>query len=279
MAAKKPRRAERDKPGLKRFADMVRRCRENAGYANTRSFYQALGGREFFGCTYKAYLNVENGASLPQPRLVERLVAAFRLALHKEQAREFALSYLGLLIAHDDFFELAVQVLVGCDDAAVPAGRTQPLNEKQLRALKDAENYWCFSVLAHDKKSWRPQELAGFLSLPQAAVSKALDHLLSAGLLTRDGGAYHCPQAGKMVVPAIDDASLLTRHVEALEQGLDGRLMEHPLLLRASESEFRRYFPFFAQSLGKAAQYATTSKGSDTALFLIEAGVLKILPF
>ena len=60
---------------LGRFGAMVRRRREDAGYASAREFYQSLGGRAFFGCTYKAYLNVEAGASHPSPRLVEKLEA------------------------------------------------------------------------------------------------------------------------------------------------------------------------------------------------------------
>lgn len=259
---------------------MVRRYREQAGYASTRGFYEALGGRDFFDCTYKAYLNAENGASLPSPRLVEKLVAAFRLALHKDQAREFALAYLRLLIGEDDFFELTVQSLAAPDQSVAAAGRALRLDERQLRGLQDAESYWCFSVLAHDQGHWATPELANFLELPPGAAAKALSRLLNAGLLVQDKDKkFFCPHAGKVFPPPIDNASFVARHADTLEQNHGDRLMEQPLLLRASESEFSRYFPFFAQSLNKAAQYATTSKGPDTSLFLIEAGVLKILPF
>lgn len=279
MAAKKS--SSRDKTALKRFSEMVRRCRQSAGYANTRAFYQALGGRVFFGCTYKAYLNVENGVSLPSPKLVEKLVAAFRLAIHKEQALEFSLIYLELLIGEEKFFELLVKTLAEASQPLPgPAGPMLRLEAQQLRSLKDGENYWCFSVLSQDKEHWSAPELSNFLELPHAAVAKALGRLAAAGLLARDGsGHYYCPSVGKMLPPPLEDGAVLLRHAEHLEETHGGRLMEHPLLLRASESEFSRYFQFFAQSLAKAAQYSTSSRGPDTALFLIEASVLKILSF
>lgn len=281
MAAKKsPPSSSHVKSALKRFSALVCRYREQAGYATARGFYEALGGRDFFDCTYKAYLNAENGVSLPSPRLVEKLVAAFRLALHKEQAREFALAYLRLLIGEDDFFELAVHSLADLDESGTSAGRALRLDEKQLRGLQDAEGYWCFSVLAHDKGHWGSQELANFLELPTGATARALSRLCRAGLLVQDKDKkFFCPHAGKVFPPPMDNASFVIRHADSLEQNHGERLMEHPLLLRASESEFSRYFPFFAQSLNKAAQYAVTSKGPDTSLFLIEVGVLKILPF
>lgn len=276
-----PAASSRDKSALERFSALLRRYREQAGYATTRGFYEALGGRDFFDCTYKAYLNAENGASLPSPRLVEKMVAAFRLALHKEQAREFAPAYLRMLIGEGDFFELAVKSLADPDQpAAAAAGRALRLDERQLRGLQDAEGYWCFSVLAHDKGHWSPQELAAFLDLPPGAAAKALSRLSSAGLLAQDKDKkFFCPHAGKVFLPPMDDASFLTRHADGLEKNHGERLMEQPLLLRASESEFSRYFPFFTQSLNKAAQYAVTSKGPDTSLFLVEAGVFKIISF
>ncbi|MBI3552012.1 MAG: hypothetical protein HY077_05790 [Elusimicrobia bacterium] len=93
------------------FAALVWRRREEAGYKSARQFYESLGGRAFFGCTYKAYLNVESGASQPQPRLVERLVAGLRLAIGSRGVREFALAYLRLLLGPGEFFEASVHAL------------------------------------------------------------------------------------------------------------------------------------------------------------------------
>lgn len=120
---------------LAEFAAAARRCREEAGHPTARRFYQDLGGRPFFGCSCKAYLNLENGAGVPQPRLVERLVAGLRLAIGSRRVREFALAYLRLVFGEPELFDLAVAALRPKPARARRAVRPPPLSTEQGAAL------------------------------------------------------------------------------------------------------------------------------------------------
>ncbi|MBI3553263.1 MAG: hypothetical protein HY077_12280 [Elusimicrobia bacterium] len=68
------------KIALLHFAALLRKYREGLGHRNAHSFFTAQGGRGFFGCTYRAYLYVEKGLSVPSPALVEKLVATLWIA-------------------------------------------------------------------------------------------------------------------------------------------------------------------------------------------------------
>ena len=57
------------------------------------------------------------------------------------------------------------------------------------------------------------------------------------------------------------------------------KLLNQAVLLRASETEFREFLPYLAQSVYGAHLYAKKERGPDTALFVIEASVRKLLPF
>ena len=280
---------------LSHFAALVRKLREGAGFTNARSFYQSHGGRPFFGCTYKAYLNVEKGVSVPQPRLVEKLATALRVALHEARAREFALAYLRILIGFDEFMEFAVQTLADKGPKGGPPGaaslersyeeRAVTLTPAQSRLLTgDADSYWCFTILANDRARRGPAELAALLGFGEDRARSALKGLARAKLATEaEDGRWHCAQAGKVFVHPKDDSrapvvlDALQRHWDAMADG--GVLLEHPILLRASESDLRNYLPYLAQGVQSADLYSTREKGRDTAFFSIEAKVLKILPF
>lgn len=104
---------------MEAFAAVVRRCRKEAGYRTARAFYAGLGGKEFFGCSYKAYSNLEGGVSVPQPRLVQKVAAALRLGIRRAPARIFARAYLRLILGSEELLELAAE-------AVRPAAASRP---------------------------------------------------------------------------------------------------------------------------------------------------------
>lgn len=93
------------------FAAVVRRLRTEAGYRTARAFYSGLGGKDFFGCSYKAYSNLEGGVSIPQPRLVARVAAALRLGVRRAPARSFAGAYLRLILGSEEFLDFAAEAV------------------------------------------------------------------------------------------------------------------------------------------------------------------------
>lgn len=190
-----------DAPALAHFAKLVRRYREAAGHATARAFYDALGAKDALGVGFKAYANVERGVSVPQPALVERLVAAFRLAHSPERSREFALAYLRVLLGFDEMLEFAVQVLT---------------TEGGVRAVGRA---------------------------PAKAVR------------------------------------LSPAQKAALESGAGEVLLDHPLLVRARESELRAYLPYLAQCVAAAELCAGADDAPDDGVFVVESALTRLLSF
>ncbi len=115
---------------LKEFAVVVRRCREQAGYESARSFYRALGGRGFFGVSYRAYASLEQGSASPRSELVERLAAAFRFAHHPQVGREFSLAYLRILLGSAELFDMAREGFrASAEDGGRKAAGSAPADE------------------------------------------------------------------------------------------------------------------------------------------------------
>lgn len=282
------------------FSPVLRKFREQAGYDSARSFFQALGGRGFFGCTYKQYLNVEGGRSVPQPRLVERLAAGLRIAVDEGRSRDFVLAYLRSLMGREQLYNFVVGALSGKN--SVPGGaksplrqalrrsfseRTFPLTQAQSTLLcKSGENYWCFTVLSDDRGHWSVHELSRLLGYPEPKVKSALGRLVEAEVAAKDReGKYFCPLAGRVFLHPRDElhapsvAKALKAHWDLMAQKRGSHILYQHLFTRASESELRNYFPYLAQSVQGADIYSTDEKGPDTSLFLIEATVRKVLPF
>ncbi len=125
---------------LEDFAAVVSRLRRDAGHRTARAFYEALGGKDFFGCSYKAYSNLEGGVSIPQPRLVQRVAAALRLGVRRAPARSFARAYLRLILGSEEFLELAAEAVLPrlAARSGGPGAREESLDlEARGRALFD----------------------------------------------------------------------------------------------------------------------------------------------
>lgn len=269
--------ADPRRDALDQFASVARRCRAAAGYRDSKSFYKALGGAAFFGCTAKAFANVEKGAGLPQPRLIEKMVAALRLPMRKRLAREFSLGYLRLLLGSDEFVALAVRAFSQEEPAPMTARRDWLLSRRQAALLRrDPLCYWCFTILSNDRGRWDAEALAQVLQSPPALIRKALSLLKAAGLTPGDACRRRAvfPDDDGFVSAAAAD---MRKHWSGLEESVS--LMEHPLFLRASEEELRQFFPLLIEALRGAEEHAALDKEADTALFAIEGRVRKLVSF
>ncbi len=278
------------------FSGLIRRFREEAGYATARSFYEALGGRLYFECTYRQFHNVESGHSVPQPRLVERLASAFRIAVDEGRAKEFARAYLAALLGRKGLVELLIGALSGKHEEQSPLRRaikrswderTTPLTRAQSDFLcASPENYWSFTILANDRAHWRADDLAGAFSLEPAKVRKALERHQSEGLVAKDKeGRYYCPKAGRVFMHPRDDLFVpkvipaLKSIWEKMSEKKGETLLRQHIFTRASENALRAYFPYLAQGVQGADIYTTHERGHDTSFVMVETVVRRVLPF
>lgn len=248
-------------------------------------------------CTYKAYLNVESGRSLPQPELAGRIATALGLVAGSAGAAEFVKAYLRSLIGRPEFSGMLLRSLTGGSSSETDAlfrraselsfeHRKVPLTKEQAeRILACAESYWCFTILSNERAGWTAKALAGMLGFSPDRILRALKDLAVAGLLRRDkSGLWFCLNVGgvflyprdKFYVPLYRAA--LTRQWEAMAKKRGETLSNHTLIMRASESGLRERFPSLAQGIYGSHIYALREKKPDSALFILEAKVRNLLP-
>ena len=282
------------------FPALIRKYREDAGFDSARAFYNGLGGRGFFGCTYKQFLNVESGRSVAQPPLVEKLAAGLRVAVDERRGREFAMSYLAAILGRRELVALIASALSGALPAPAGGGspmrramtrsfseRSEPLTREQSDLLiSDLPTYWSFTILANDRGSLETSALAAATGLPPAKIKASLARLQKARLVDRGtDGRWSFPKAGRVFLHPRDEVFVpkvvpaLKRLWEEMASKRGAVLLNQHLFTRASEAELRAYFPYMAQSVQGADIYSTMDKGPDTAFFLVETLVRRILPF
>ncbi|MBI4375487.1 MAG: hypothetical protein HY549_03460 [Elusimicrobia bacterium] len=284
------------------FAETVRRLRDGAGYSSARAFYRAKGGQNYFGCTYKAYLNIESGRSVPQPRLAYRIAAGLGLLADGSAVRNLVLSYLYSTIGSEDLAGFLAQVLSERAVASGPevlfqkasassmAARNRPLTQAQVsRLYGDEETYWCFTLLSNDYAHWTESDIVRSTGYSLKKVRAATEGLLEHGLIARDrNDKLYCPDTGKVfIMPR--EKFFRPRFLERLRQlwgGMSSRrgatLLHQGLVLRASESSLKESFPYLAQSVYGAHLYGKCSKAvgrPDTAMFVIEVMVKRLSDF
>ena len=151
------------------------------------------GGRTFFGCTYKQYLNVENGQSAPGPETLEKIATALHVWFNDSQAREFFIAYLRTVLRSRELLEMALRAL------AVPPGGPTPLRQAiqkdfqnrrfrvtpaQAAMYSSYAHYWISNVFCNDNGEWSA-EACPALGLEPPAVRK-VPHSLDLVSSTRE---------------------------------------------------------------------------------------------
>lgn len=281
------------------FSRTLCQLREGVGYESARGFYIGRGGARHFGCTYRQYLNVEKGRSLPGPRLMEKIAVGLRLIEDKSRARLFFTAYLHSISRNEDIVRLIVDAFseksAAMDEQQPAMIRAMAQNaEKHTKVFTKAqsefitaskEHYWPFAMLANDSGSWSPEEIAAAADLSAAGVRKTLAKLVTLKLVAKDKkGRYYCP-----------DGDVTYRHPRdrifqgalkplkniwlELAEKKGGVVVQNNLFQRASEADIRQYIPYLVQCLKGSAVCSTKKKGPDSGFFLVEIGVRKVCDF
>jgi hypothetical protein len=284
---------------MSKFADVLRDAREEAGYTSSRAFYNRNGGAKFFGCTYRHYLNVESGKTMPSGKLIEKIAVALGLLVDRDRARAFVLGYLHSTADSEELVNLIVQTLGPAPDkfksaesplvdsmARVNKAHTFDLSREQSEwQCKTAENYWTFTIVSHDKGAWSAADIADATGFDIKKVDKALKELVKFKLVKKQGkDKFSCPHAGKVFqhpdskIYSVGLRALRDFRKEMTEKNGE-TLMRYHFFSRAPEAELRHYFQYLIKSVQGAEVCSTMEKGDDTTFFEIETSVRKVLPF
>lgn len=282
---------------MNEFALELRRQREAEGFASARAFYKTRGGRTF-GCTYKAYLNLEAGRSVPQPALALRIAAALGVSGEAARARAYVGAYLKALVGRPELAGFLLRALGAADSPESKStpfqrasemgaqGKIVPLTRRQADGLcADPDQYWAWGVVSDDGGRWTPAALAKLLDLPAGRTRSALEALVKLGLLSREGGSYFCGDAGKifrfprgsLYVP--DYRKGLRAHWAAMAVRRGRTVLRRQVVLRASEAALRRSFAYLAQALNGVHIYSTIEPAPDTGLFLAQTVIRRQASF
>lgn len=277
------------------FSETLRRLRRDAGFASSRAFYRGRGGERAFGCTYKAYLNVEAGRSIPQSALALKILEALDAARDPKRLRDFVSSYLRSVLGRADLADFLARA-AGAGEAAEPQSllqkatetsfstRAKPLTHEQAELLyRDAPAYWCFALLSNDLGHWDAAEVARRLGYPLKRVRSAMKALVEAALLSEDrGGRFFCPDCGKVFLYPREKFFMprtlasLKGHWDTMAKSRGKTLFDRAVVLRASEGRLREYFPALAQKVYNAHLFCTDRAGRDTGIFVAEASVRRL---
>lgn len=278
------------------FSELLRKKRQEAGFRTAYRFFHGNGGENFFGFSYRQYLRIELGKSVPGPERLSRLVSGLRLRDRTTPANELALSWLKTFVGEDVYANVfsflgipaSASTMTPAQRAQKSAltGRKRYLTPAQLgAALTDKDTYLCFLALGTDTGTWSADTLANDLGITRQAAERALSTLFSAKLLKRAGkGRYRSSVADQMVeLPpreAIDE-HLLEKHRDYTRELISAGHEEFGRsgIIRADDVVFRDLFPTLQLSLDAMLAHKARERTDNSALYYITGRVVKLRNF
>lgn len=274
------------------FSELLKKKRQEAGFRTAYHFFYGNGGKGFFGFSYRQYLRIELGNSIPGPERLSRLVSGLRLRDRTSSANELALAWLKAFVGDEvyvnvfSFLGIPASGVKKQPAKNISGGNKRYLTPAQLSAaLTDKETYLCFLAMSSDSSDWTSRGIAEELGVPTASAERAFAALHAAKLLKRVGkGRYRSAIATHMVeLPqreAISDALLekhrnYTREIVASGREEFGRSG----IIRADDVVFRDLFPVLQLSLDAMMAHKATQRTKNSALYYVTGRVVRLLDF
>jgi hypothetical protein len=278
------------------FSELLRQKRQEAGFRTAYRFFYGNGGEKFFGFSYRQYLRIELGKSVPGPERLSRLVSGLRLRDRTTPANELALSWLKTFVGEDVYANVFSFLGIPASARAVPptqrelknalTGPKRYLTPEQLgAALTDKDTYLCFLALGADTGTWSADKLIKELGIPRPAAERALQTLFSAKLLKRAGkGRYRSAVADQMVeLPRREavEEHLLQKHREFTQELIAAGREEFARsgIIRADDVIFRDLFPTLQLSLEAMLAHKVREHTDNSALYYVTGRVVKLRNF
>lgn len=278
------------------FSGLLRKKRQEAGFRTAYRFFHGNGGEKFFGFSYRQYLRIELGKSVPGPERLSRLVSGLRLRNRTTPANELALSWLKTFVGEDVYANVFSFLGIPASARPIPptqrelkstlAGRKRYLTPAQLgAALTDKDTYLCFLSLNYDTGTWSADRLIKELGIPRPAAERSLSTLFSAKLLKKAGkGRYRSAVSDQTVEfpprEAIDE-NLLKKHRDYTRELIAAGREEFGRsgIIRADDVIFRDLFPTLQLSLDAMLAHKVREHTANSALYYVTGQVVKLRNF
>jgi len=278
------------------FSAALREMRKRQGFPTAYKFFHTNGGKETFGFTYRQYLRMEQGKSLPECVKLYKMMLALRLVPKTYPANALAIAWLKTHIgapAYDWIFQFIPERdlktrLPPIYDAMKNSlsAKTHYLSRRQDEAIHaDLETLLCWVALSADSGAWSAAELAKTLELPPEAAERALRNLASVKLLKTAGkGKYRCPLTHMMLESpnqgnSSSGAGAKWQQYRSTLLSTRKYLWFRDGIIRADEEAFRNFIPIMKLLLSTAESYKITRKTSKSALFYVESRIAKLRDF
>ena len=264
------------------FSEALLTARQKAGFPTAYRFYHASGGRPVLAVTYRKYLTMERGGILPLPDKFRRLQAALAAA-GAPPGTPFVAAWLKTMAGEGPYAALLAPLLE--HSPAAQAGRTPEtgvfrVSPAQFRVMTASdENFKC--ALACGGRGRDAGGLASFIGLKAASAEKSLKALARCGLLKRSvKGRYSSAAAGRRIEYPADEPS--REKFALLARGLKRTgttAWRRAGIIRADAAELRTFFPLLDANLEAARACAAGGDSGKTAMYIVEAKVIKLWDF
>ncbi len=279
------------------FSAALCRARKEAGFSTAYRFFYDNGGAQGIGFSYRQYLRMEEGKSLPECNKLNKLFLALRIPLFSTATHELAIAWLKTMTGKEAYayvFSALIREQTG-ESALSPIhtvvksameGRKYYINHEQYRAiLTNPDTFICFTALSSDTGAWSADQTAKALRLSKEAADAAMKILAAVKILKRmKNGDYKCPLASK---------DLELPHFDATEPELQAKMLKYKNdlialgtgewgcggILRADSTVLRNLYPVMMMNIPTAQAYAISRKTDRSALFYIECKVVKLRDF
>lgn len=278
------------------FSETLVRLRKAAGFPTAYRFYHGNGGAEFLNITYRRYLAIEQGKTLPLFGRLRKFLLALRLTRKSRAANELTEAWLAAMAGDQDFKDIVQPLLAQkheeADKSPIQNAMTSVLSQKkyflsvrQMAVISaSCTNHLCFIAMCNDSGSWTPEKLAPFIGLSTVDCAGAMKELAKVKVLKRAGRAFTYPFADRLV--QYPSMNLLGKNVFARLLECQKKVIAagKPVwfrrgILRADAEALCGFFPLMDLNISAAHSYAITERTKHSALYAIEGRVVKLRDF
>ncbi|HNW42884.1 MAG TPA: hypothetical protein PKI19_00155 [Elusimicrobiales bacterium] len=279
------------------FSEMLGQLRTQAGFETAYKFYHKNGGQGVLKMSYRNYLNLEQGRSLPPLERLGTLTWALRIHHGSAEANALVSAWLRSMAGEDNFRDYLAPLLAPkpAEPPLSPASQalkkfvdagTGPLSLEQVRAIHLSENHClCATAMNCERGALSIRELAERLELPEATAAKVMRDLAGAKLVKevkkdvyRNSAGMSCKRApGGNIIP--EDIKQKIRGTWRKLEAAGKVVYPYRVIMRADEKDSAGLFNMMDTHMAAVQAYAVDKGSASTALFMVEARITRLRKF